>query len=95
MNSANRDEWSVENLRLATTPLIIAALDMTCSRFSLAFSKVMKGQFICNDFITIFDAKTFVPYGQLALDNVQAAYAVTLRLGLGSGSPSISGGSSN
>ena len=95
MNSENRDEWSIENLRLATTPLVIAALDMTCSRFSLAFSKIMKGQFIGNDFITIFDAGTFVPYGQLALDNVQAAYAVTQRLGLGSGSPSISCGSSH
>ena len=69
MSSENRDEWSIENLRLATTPLIIAALDMTCSRFSLAFSKVMKGQFIGNDFVAIFDAHTFVPYGKLALEN--------------------------
>ena len=95
MSSENRDEWSIENLRLATTPLIIAALDMTCSRFSLAFSKVMKGQFIGNDFVAIFDAHTFVPYGKLALENVQAACAVTQRLGLGSSSPAFAGGSSS
>ena len=83
MASTNR-EWCIDNLRLATTPLVIAALDMTCSRFSLAFSRIMKGQYISNDFITIFDATTFVPYGDVALENVKAAYAVTQRLGLGS-----------
>ena len=94
MASTNR-EWCIDNLRLATTPLVIAALDMTCSRFSLAFSRIMKGQYISNDFITIFDATTFVPYGDVALENVKAAYAVTQRLGLGSGSPSVAGGSSS
>ena len=95
MDAKNRDEWSIDNLRLATTPLIIAALDMTCSRFSLAFSRVMKGQFIGDDFIVIFDEKTFVPYGRSALENVKAAYAVTQRLSLGSVSPSMASGSSS
>ena len=43
-------EWDIENLGLETTPLIRAALDVTCSRFSLKFVRMMVGVFIDNDF---------------------------------------------
>jgi hypothetical protein len=72
MSADDRRQWSIDHVRLATTPLILAALDMTCSRFSLVFFGIMKGEFIGNDMIVIFDAFTFVPYGAVALANVQA-----------------------
>jgi hypothetical protein len=75
-------EWDIENLGLETTPLIRAALDVTCSRFSLKFVRMMVGVFIDNDFAHVFDATSFTPHGDDALQHVLRAHAGLTRLQL-------------